>query len=174
VKFSQGEGSAVIHRKKKQTCFTKTWHFDCLSSVFLFFIGNLLRSSSTQFLVVLFFIAFCTALFSSKHFHLELFVRSLFTQLFFLVVLFLLLLSMTAFSHVKAPFSLLCVTFCLFLFFAGPSSIQLFPYWFYSHQFAELFVRSSSTALFFLVLFFLALRIEGCFVFWECMPSIPV
>ena len=45
------------------------------------------------------------------------------------------------------------------------SSIQLFPYWFYSHQFAELFVRSSSTALFFLVLFFLALRIEGCFVF---------
>ena len=139
MKFPKGEGSAVIHRKKKkQTCFTKTWHFDCLSSVFLFFIGNLLRSSSTQFLVVLFFIAFCTALFSSKHFRLELFVRSLFTQLFFLVVLFLLLLSMTAFSHVKAPFSLLCVTFFFIFFFAGPSSIQLFPYWFYSHQFAEL------------------------------------
>ena len=67
--------------------------------------------------MVLFFIAFCTAPFSSKHFRLELFVRSLFTQLFYLVVLFLLLLSMTAFSHVKAPFSLLCVTFCLFLFF---------------------------------------------------------
>ena len=42
---------------EKQTCFTKTWHFDCLFSVFfifIFWIGNLLKSSSTQFLVVLF------------------------------------------------------------------------------------------------------------------------
>ena len=79
------------------------WHFDCLFSVgfFLnFFIGNLLNSSSTQFLVVLFFLAFYIAPFSSKHFFLGLFVRSLSTQLFFLVVLLLLLLSMTAFSYV--------------------------------------------------------------------------
>ena len=34
---------------------------------FPFFIGNLLNSSSIQFLVVLFFLAFYTALFSSKH-----------------------------------------------------------------------------------------------------------
>ena len=50
--------------------------------------------------MVLFFIAFYTAPFSSKHFLLGLFLRSLSTQLFFLVVLFLLLLSMTAFSYV--------------------------------------------------------------------------
>ena len=66
----------------------------------LFFIGNLFSSSYTQFLVVLFFIAFYTAPFSSKHFFLGLFVGSLSTQLFFLVVLLLLLLSMTAFSYV--------------------------------------------------------------------------
>ena len=90
---------------EKQTWLTKTWHFDYLFSVFkknIFqcFIGNLLSSSSIQFLVVLFFIAFYTAPFSSKHFLLGLFLRSLSTQLFFLVVLFLLLLSMTAFSYV--------------------------------------------------------------------------
>ena len=62
--------------------------------------GNLLNSSSIQFSVVLFFLAFYTAPFSSKHFFLEPFVRSLSTQLFFLVVLLLLLLSMTAFSYV--------------------------------------------------------------------------
>jgi len=112
VKFPQGEGSAVIHRKKKQTCFAKTCHFDCLFSVFyaafffyLFFIGHLLRSSSSStqfFLVVLFFLAFYTVPFSSKRFFLilGLFLRSLSTQLFFLVVLLLLLLSMTAFYYV--------------------------------------------------------------------------
>ena len=63
------------------------------------FIENLLQSSSTQFLVVLLFIVFCTP-FCSKHFVLGLFVRSLSTQLFFLVVLLLLLLSMIAFSYV--------------------------------------------------------------------------
>ena len=70
------------------------------SFFFLFFIGNLFSSSYTQFLVVLFFIAFYTGPFSSKHFFLGLFVRSLSHQLFFLVVLLLLLLSMTAFSYV--------------------------------------------------------------------------
>ena len=50
--------------------------------------------------MVLLFIAFYTARFSSKHFLLGLFVRSLSTQLFFLVGLLLLLLSMTAFSYV--------------------------------------------------------------------------
>ena len=112
--------------------------------------------------MVLFFIAFYAALFSSKHFHLELFVRSLFTQLFYLVVLFLLLLSMTAFSHVKAPFSLVCVTFFLFLFLLGR---QLFPYWFYSHQFAELrsihrlafLARACSLAFLCLAILFLAI-----------------
>jgi len=58
--------------------------------------------------VVLLFIAFYTAPFSSKHFVLGLFVRSLSTQLFFLVLLLLLLLSMTAFSYVGL-LSLFCV-----------------------------------------------------------------
>ena len=50
--------------------------------------------------MVLFFLAFFTAQFSSKHFILGIFVRSLSTQLFFLLVLLFLLLSMTAFSYV--------------------------------------------------------------------------
>ena len=64
------------------------------------FIRNLLSSFCIQFLAVLFFIAFYTDPFSSKHFFLGLFVRSFSTQLFFLVVLHLLLLSRTAFSCV--------------------------------------------------------------------------
>ena len=60
----------------------------------------LLENSSTQFLVVVFFGAFYTAPFSSKHFFIGHFIRSLSTQLCFLVVLLLLLLSMTAFSYV--------------------------------------------------------------------------
>ena len=93
----------MIHRKKTRPALQRR---DILTVslvsffLFLFLIGNLLKSSSTQFLVVLFFLAFYTALFSSKHFFLWLFVRSLSTQLFFLVVLLLLLLSMTAFSYV--------------------------------------------------------------------------
>ena len=51
--------------------------------------------------MVLFFIAFYTTPFSSKHFLLGRFVRSLSTQLFVLVVLLRLLLSMTAFSYVR-------------------------------------------------------------------------
>ena len=50
--------------------------------------------------MVLFFLAFYTATFPSRHFFLLLFVRSLSTQLFFLVVLLLCLLSMTDFSYV--------------------------------------------------------------------------
>ena len=94
---------------------------------------NLLRSSSTQFLVVLFFIAFCTAPFYSKHFFLGPFVRSLSTQLFFLVVLLLLLLSMTAFSCVGL--SSLWLFHALYLSHLPPSSIleRLS-----SEQFAEL------------------------------------
>ena len=101
MKFPQGEGSAVIHRKKNRPALQRR---DVLI-VFLvslkkFFLYTFLSSSCTQFLVVLFFIAFYTAPFSSKHFFLGIFVRSLSTQLFFLVVLLLLLLNMTAFSYV--------------------------------------------------------------------------
>ena len=92
----------MIHRKKNRPALQRR---DILtvflvSFLFLFFIGNLFSSSYTQFLVVLFFIAFYTGPFSSKHFFLGLFVKSLSHQLFFLVALLLLLLSMTAFSYV--------------------------------------------------------------------------
>ena len=50
--------------------------------------------------MVLFFIAFYAAPFSSKHFILGLFLRSLSTQLFFIVGLIFLLPSMVAFSYV--------------------------------------------------------------------------
>ena len=78
----------MIHRKKNRPALQRR---DILTVFFYFnfFIENLLRSSSTQFVVVLFFITFYTAPFSSKHFFLGLFVRSLFNQLFFLVVLLL-------------------------------------------------------------------------------------
>ena len=76
--------------------------FSCLFFIFYnsIFSNGICFSSSTQFSVVLFFLAFYTAPFSSKHFFLGLFVRSLSTELFFLMVLLLLLLSMTAFSYV--------------------------------------------------------------------------
>ena len=78
----------MIHRKKNRPALQRR---DILTDSLVFFclfvfIGNLLNSSSIQLLVVLFFLAFYTAPFSSKHFFLGLFVRSLSTQLFFLVV----------------------------------------------------------------------------------------
>ena len=110
MKFLQGEGSAVIHRKKNRPALQRRdiltvslvfCLFVCLFFVFLnIFYRNFLRSSSTQFLVVLFFISFYTAPFSWKHFFSGFFVRCFSTQLFFLVVLLLLLLNMTAFSYV--------------------------------------------------------------------------
>ena len=146
----------MIHRKKNRPALQRRDILTCLFSVFFFFfffflsfflsffllspppfIENLFKSSSTQFLVVLFFIAFCTAPFCSKHFVLGLFVMSLSTELFFLVVLLLLLLSMIAFSYdliCRAPFSLLSATFSLYLSHLPPSS---FLEWLSSEQFAE-------------------------------------
>ena len=74
----------MIHRKKNRPALQRR---DILTvfvvsfSISNFLIGNLLKPSSTQFVVVLFFIAFYTAPFSSKHFFLGLFLRSLSTQL---------------------------------------------------------------------------------------------
>ncbi len=139
MKFPQGEGSAVIHRKKNRPALQRR---DILTVslvsffLFLFLIANLLNSSSTQFWVVLFFLAFYTDRFSSKDFFLGLFLRSLSTQLFFIVVLLLLLLSMTAFSYVGL-LSLFWVWLfhAVFLSHLPPSSVLegLF-----SEQFAEL------------------------------------
>ena len=86
--------------------------------------------------MVLFFIAFYTAPFSSKHFLLGLFLRSLSTQLFFIVVLILLLLSMIAFSYVGL-LSLLWVRhfYSLYLSHLPPSS---FLEGLSSEQFAQL------------------------------------
>ena len=65
----------MIHRKKNRPALQRR---DILTvflvSFYFFFIGNLLRSSFTQFLVVLFFIAFYTVPFSSEQFFLGLFV----------------------------------------------------------------------------------------------------
>ncbi len=169
MKFPQGEESAVIHRKKNRPALQRR---DILtvflvSFLFLFFIGNLFSSSYTQFLVVLFFIAFCIAPFSSKHFFLGLFVSSLSHQLFFLVVLLLLLLSMTAFSYVG-----LLSLFWVWLFYAvflshlPPSS---FLEGLSSEQFAELesvhlLTFLSSCLFFFLPVFrgFVLSNIQGC------------
>ena len=116
----------MIHRKKNRPALQRrdifTVSFVSVILFIYFCIGNLLNSSSTQFLVVLFFLALYTALLSSKHFFLGIFVRSLSPQLFFLVVLFLLLLSMTAFSYV----GLLSSECDLFMLFPEPSSTQLF------------------------------------------------
>jgi len=121
----------VIHRKKNRPALQRhdILTVSLVSFLLLFFsfsfIGNLLDSSSAQFSAVLFYLAFYTAPFSSKHFFLVfLFVSSLSTQLLFLVVLLLLLLSMTAFSYVGPPFSLLGTTFSRS--FPEPSPTQLF------------------------------------------------
>ena len=87
----------MIHRKKNRPALQRRdiltvsfvsficfYLFYCFFVCFLFCTGNLLNSSSTHFLVVLFFVAFYTALLSSKHFFLGLFVRSLSPQLILL------------------------------------------------------------------------------------------
>ena len=137
MKFPQGEGSAVIHRKKNRPALRDILTVSLVSFViFIFLIWNLLNSSSTHFLVVLFFLAFYKGAISSKHFFLGLFVRSLSPQLFFLVFLFLLLLSMTAFSYVGRLFLFWVRLFhTVFLSHLPPSS---FLEGLSSEQFAEL------------------------------------
>ena len=155
MKFPQGEGSAVIHRKKNRPALQRR---DILTVslvslfffFFFFFYFFFWDSESTQFLV-LFFVAFYSAPFSSKHFFLGLFVRSLPTQLFVLVVLLLLLLSMAAFSYVGLLFSLLSVTF--WRCFPKPSSTELFSWgvvvWAVCRARIRSFVSFFSSGLFF-------------------------
>ncbi len=122
----------MIHRKKNRPAFQRR---DILAVslvsffLFLFCIGNLFRSfSSTQFFhpvlsgCVPYSIPYISVLFK-KHFFLELFVRSLSTQLLFLVVLLLLLFSMIAFSYV-GRLSLFWVRL-FHAVFPDPSSTQL-------------------------------------------------
>ena len=72
----------MIHRKKNRPALQRrdilTVFLVCFHFFSFFSIGNLLSSSSTQFLVVLFFIVFYTAPFSSNHFLLGLFVGFIF------------------------------------------------------------------------------------------------
>ena len=69
----------MIHRKKnrpalqRRDILTVSLVSFFISFFYIFFIGNLPSSSSTQFLVVLFFLAFYTDPFTSKHFLLGLF-----------------------------------------------------------------------------------------------------
>ena len=98
----------MIHRKKNRPALQRR---DSLTFLFdIYILGNLLSSSFTQFLVVLFFIAFYTAQFSSKHFILRLFVRSLSTYY-------------DCFLLCRVPFSLLSATVSRSL--PEPSSTQL-------------------------------------------------
>ena len=87
----------MIHHKKNRPALQRRdiLTVSLVSSCF----RNLLRSSSTQVLVAVFFFAFHIARFSSKHFFLGLFLRSLSTQLFFLVASFFLVLSVTALCY---------------------------------------------------------------------------
>ena len=78
----------MIHRKKNRPALQRR---DILTVS--------LVSSSTQVLVVVLFLAFHIAWFSSSHFFLGPFLRSLSTQLFFLVSSFVLVLSATAFCY---------------------------------------------------------------------------
>ena len=123
MKFPQGEGSAVIHRKKNRPALQRRNILTVsLVSFFLFLIGNLLKSSSTRFLVVLFFIAFIQ-LSSLQNNSLRGFLLGL--CLLSLVVLPILLLSMIAFSYLcRVPFSLMSATFSRSL--PEPSWTQLF------------------------------------------------
>ena len=115
----------MIHRKKNRPALQRRdiLTASLVSFDLIFLIGNLLKSSYAEFLVVLLFIAFYIAPFSSKYFCLGLFLRSLSIQLFFLVLLLLLLLSMTDFSYVEL-LSLFCVPLfhAVYLIHLPPSS----------------------------------------------------
>ena len=71
----------MIHRKKNAPALQRL-DISTVSimsffffSVFLFLIGNLLKSSSIKFIVVLFVLAWYTAPFSSRHFFFGLLLR---------------------------------------------------------------------------------------------------
>ena len=155
MKFPQGEGSAVIHRKKNRPALQS---HDILTIFVVFVVVVVVvdrgMCSSIQLLVVLFFLAFYTAPFSSKHFFSGLFLRSLSTQLFFFVVLLLFTtMSMTAFSYVGL-LSLQSVTLS-----------RCFPERLSSEQFAELesvhllafWARACSLPFLYLLVSFLAI-----------------
>ena len=128
MKFPQGEGSAVIHRKKNRPALQRRdiLTVSSLSSFFreltqIFFHPVLSGSALYSFLCIS--VLFKTLLF-------RLFVRSLSTQLIFLVFLFRLLPSMTAFSYVGF-LSLFWVRLFFFFFtqvFSEPSSTQHFSW----------------------------------------------
>ena len=124
----------MIHRKKNRPALQRRdiLTVSLVSSCF----RNLLGSSSTQNLVVLFFKACYSLPFPSKHFFLWLFVGSLSTQLFFLVVFLPLLLSMTAFSYVGLlSLFLVRLFYALYLSHLPPSSVLV---GLSSEQFSEL------------------------------------
>ena len=56
----------VIHHKKHRPALQRRDILTVSLVIVIFVIGNLLNPSSTEFLVVLFFIAFCTVPFFSK------------------------------------------------------------------------------------------------------------
>ena len=142
MKFPQGEGSAVIHRKKNDLLYKDMtfWLFKCAFFIFFFILiyffyrefalvfFHSVRSGSVLYSIL--YSILCSL--QNIFFVFCLFVRSLSSQLFFLVVLLLLLLRKTAFSF----FSSKCDFFPLFfLSHITPSS---FLEWLSSEQFAEL------------------------------------
>ena len=124
MKFPQGEGSAVIHRKKNRPALQRR---DILTVFlvsffcFYFFIGNLLNSSFTQFLVVLLCLEYSTQLRSLQNTSFNGFFLGLCLPSY--SFLLLLLLSVTAFSYVGL-FSLFWVRpfHALYLSHLPPSS----------------------------------------------------
>ena len=147
----------MIHRKKNRPALQRRDILTVSLVSFPFFIGNLLNSSSIQFLVVLFFLAFYTALFSSKHLAFSARACSLaFLSLWvsFLAISRAVLIYLVLFSGLSKAFLSLVILFI---------SAFLRPYFSYSSQ--GFFVGLLLPRFFyffiffiFMVLFFLALR----------------
>ena len=124
-------------------------------------LGNVFRSSSAQFLMVLFFWAVHGTVFCSKYFFLGLLLRSLSTQVF-LVVLLCLVLSMTAFCYEYFFYGL-----CWGLL--SPGCLSLVTFFFFFTTFIGLLrVR---VFLFFPLSIFHSVLVQFClFCFWCSFP----
>ena len=147
-----------------------SFFFFCCCFLFCFFNwGNLFRSSSTQFLLVLLFWAVPGNVFCSNYFFLGLLLRSLSTQLFVLVALLCLVLSMTAFCYEHFLYGL-----CWSLLPPGSLSLESLFFvclLFFNHFALECYFCSLFFSVPFFFFFLHSILVQCCLFCFRCCKA---